>query len=495
MQQPKPMASSLQTTASFRIFSSSPVARLSLHDTPSILSFSSSLNSLAFSHLSSQFSRHQVSPSRRFSSVASPKCAASYTDQLKGAREDIRELLKSKYCHPILVRLGWHDAGTYNKNVKEWPQRSGANGSLSLVGTCGRFCLKLMFQLASATAIEEAGGPKIPMKYGRLDASNPDHCPEEGRLPAAGASSPADHMRKVFYRMGFNDKEIVALSGHIHLGEPDQNVAVGVNPKPSIRNMGRSTGRQSWTVQWLKFDNSYFKEIKAKRDEDLLVMPTDAVLFEDPSFKLYAEKYAEYQDTFFKDFSEAHAKLSNLGAKLTLQRSSICVCNGNGVPYNVLVEASCKSPYYQPQANIPSFFLSPSIRRRTPPLLNTANRLLPYHHPTGLLSLHTKRRLLCITPSTSTKSGLKITRFLFRHKFHKIEPNMTSQSSATNGKFSNCCKLILIQSAIGMVKNSLSRSDLIGDNQVDLATIQSRNTWSKVSIPAPQRLQFTSSVK
>ena len=28
------------------------------------------------------------------------------------------------------VRLGWHDAGTYDKNIAEWPQRGGANGSL-----------------------------------------------------------------------------------------------------------------------------------------------------------------------------------------------------------------------------------------------------------------------------------------------------------------------------------------------------------------------------
>ncbi|XP_021896367.1 L-ascorbate peroxidase T, chloroplastic [Carica papaya] len=74
-------------------------------------------------------------------------------------------------------------------------------------------------------------------------------------------------------------------------------------------------GGQSWTVQWLKFDNSYFKEIKEKRDEDLLALPTDAVLFDDPSFKVYAEKYAEDQDAFFKDYAEAHAKLSTLGAK------------------------------------------------------------------------------------------------------------------------------------------------------------------------------------
>jgi len=29
----------------------------------------------------------------------------------------------------------------------------------------------------------------------------------------------------------------------------------------------------------------------------------------------YAEKYAEDQEAFFKDYAEAHAKLSNLGAK------------------------------------------------------------------------------------------------------------------------------------------------------------------------------------
>jgi L-ascorbate peroxidase len=28
------------------------------------------------------------------------------------------------------VRLGWHDSGTYDRNIKEWPQRGGANGSL-----------------------------------------------------------------------------------------------------------------------------------------------------------------------------------------------------------------------------------------------------------------------------------------------------------------------------------------------------------------------------
>lgn len=30
----------------------------------------------------------------------------------------------------VQIRLGWHDAGTYDKNIAEWPKRGGANGSL-----------------------------------------------------------------------------------------------------------------------------------------------------------------------------------------------------------------------------------------------------------------------------------------------------------------------------------------------------------------------------
>lgn len=270
--------------------------------------------------------------------MATAKSAASDPDQLKSAKEDIKELLRTKFCHPILVRLGWHDAGTYNKNIEEWPQRGGANGSLRFevelkhAANAGLVnALKLiqpikdkysgvtyadLFQLASATAVEEAGGPKIPMKYGRVDASGPDQCPEEGRLPDAGPPSPADHLREVFYRMGLNDKEIVALSGAHTLGRSRPDRSGWGKPETKYTKDGPGApGGQSWTVQWLKFDNSYFKEIKEKRDEDLLALPTDAVLFDDPSFKVYAEKYAEDQDAFFKDYAEAHAKLSTLGAK------------------------------------------------------------------------------------------------------------------------------------------------------------------------------------
>jgi catalase (peroxidase I) len=60
--------------------------------------------------------------------------------------------------------------------------------------------------LAGCHAIEFAGGPKIPFSFGRTDDKNGLRCPHNGRLP--DASQGAQHLRDVFYRMGFNDQEI-----------------------------------------------------------------------------------------------------------------------------------------------------------------------------------------------------------------------------------------------------------------------------------------------
>uniref|UniRef100_A0A2P2KPA2 L-ascorbate peroxidase n=1 Tax=Rhizophora mucronata TaxID=61149 RepID=A0A2P2KPA2_RHIMU len=333
---------SLSGAATSRLLPSASRVRFSLTSPSSPFSSLSLSSSSSYSPASLKCLRsspllpHVFSNQKR--SSMSTVAAASDPAQLESAREDIKQLLKSKFCHPILVRLGWHDAGTYNKNVEEWPKRGGANGSL-------RFEIELkhaanaglvnglnllkpikdkysgityadLFQLASATAIEEAGGPIIPMKYGRVDVSEPSQCPEEGRLPAATPPKPADHLREVFYRMGLNDQEIVALSGAHTVGRSRQDRSGMGKPETKYTKNGPGApGGQSWTVEWLKFDNSYFKDIKEQKDADLLVLPTDAVLFEDPSFKVYAEKYATDQEAFFKDYAEAHSKLSNLGAK------------------------------------------------------------------------------------------------------------------------------------------------------------------------------------
>ncbi len=69
---------------------------------------------------------------------------------------------------------------------------------------------------AGSWAVELTGGPQIPLSFGRTDAADGSSCPPNGRLP--DASQGAEHLRAVFHRMGFNDQEIVALSGAHTLG-------------------------------------------------------------------------------------------------------------------------------------------------------------------------------------------------------------------------------------------------------------------------------------
>ena len=59
------------------------------------------------------------------------------------------------------------------------------------------------------------GGPIIPWRPGRAD-KDLAACTPDGRLP--DGSKGAKHVRDIFYRMGFNDQEIVALSGAHALG-------------------------------------------------------------------------------------------------------------------------------------------------------------------------------------------------------------------------------------------------------------------------------------
>lgn len=58
-------------------------------------------------------------------------------------------------------------------------------------------------------------GPAIPFRPGRTDKDETG-CTPDGRLPDATQGN--KHLRDIFYRMGFNDQEIVALSGAHALG-------------------------------------------------------------------------------------------------------------------------------------------------------------------------------------------------------------------------------------------------------------------------------------
>ena len=79
----------------------------------------------------------------------------------------------------------------------------------------------------------------MAMGAGRVDATDPSVVTPDGRLPAADLGKPgvdsadADGLRATFYRMGFNDQEIVALSGAHALGRCHADFS-GCEPAPSL---------------------------------------------------------------------------------------------------------------------------------------------------------------------------------------------------------------------------------------------------------------------
>ncbi|KAL3844999.1 hypothetical protein ACJIZ3_002402 [Penstemon smallii] len=217
-----------------------------------------------------------------------------YVKEIEGARRDLRALISNKKCAPIMLRLAWHDAGTYDAKTKT----GGPNGSIRREAEYKHAAnngLKIAIDLSGVVAVEITGGPNIDFVPGRKDSMV---SPEEGRLP--NANEGASHLRDVFYRMGLTDRDIVALSGGHTLGRSHRE---------------RSGFEGPWTKDPLKFDNSYFVELLKGDSEGLLKLPTDKALVEDPEFQRYVNLYAKDEDAFFRDYAASHKKLSELGFK------------------------------------------------------------------------------------------------------------------------------------------------------------------------------------
>ena len=135
---------------------------------------------------------------------------------------------------PVLLRLAWHASGTYDKEtgtggsngatMRFKPESShGANAGLVaardfLDPVKAKFpwiTYSDLWILGGVCAIQEMQGPIVPYRPGRSDR-DVAACTPDGRLP--DATQGGDHLRSIFYRMGFNDQEIVALSGAHALG-------------------------------------------------------------------------------------------------------------------------------------------------------------------------------------------------------------------------------------------------------------------------------------
>jgi len=170
-----------------------------------------------------------------------------------------------------------------------------------------------LWTLAGVVAVEEMGGPQIPWKPGRKDVVDNRTTPPNGRLPDADKGS--NHIRDIFYRMGFNDQDIVALIGAHVVGRMHKD---------------RSGFDGPWTNSPTTFSNDFFVQLKERKwtkkkwngpeqytDESgqLTMLPADIALLTDPKFKKYVDLYADNEDKFFEDFSKAFSKLLELGVK------------------------------------------------------------------------------------------------------------------------------------------------------------------------------------
>ncbi|KAK6922573.1 hem peroxidase [Dillenia turbinata] len=233
-------------------------------------------------------------PQLEIMSVA-PVVDADYLKEIERARRDLRALISSKQCAPLMLRLALNDAETYDANAK----RGGPDGSIRFEEVYKRkenegleeaikFCEELkakhpkityadLYQLAGVVAVEVTGGPTIDFFPGRKDSLKP---PKEGLLP--DATKGVQHLKDIFYRMGISDKDIVALSG------------------------GRTLGKAK---DPMKFDNTYFKELLENESKGT----ADKGLLEDPTFRRYVKLYADNEEAFFKDYAASHKKLSELG--------------------------------------------------------------------------------------------------------------------------------------------------------------------------------------
>ncbi|KAL5593506.1 hypothetical protein FOBRF1_012608 [Fusarium oxysporum] len=266
---------------------------------------------------------------------------ASRPGDFEAVRKSIIDLLRQPdyddgSAGPVLVRLAWHSSGTYDVETDTGgsngagmryeaeggdPANAGLQNARLFLEPVKRLhpwiTYSDLWTLAGVTAIRAMGGPEIDWLPGRTDFVDDSKLPPRGRLPDAAQG--ADHTRDIFYRMGFNDREIVALSGAHSLGRchTENSGFEGKwvnNPTRFSNQYFRLLLSEKWTEKTVPESGvTQFSSVDPDTEEELMMLPTDMALTTDPEFSKYVRLYADDKELFFNDFKAAFAKLLELG--------------------------------------------------------------------------------------------------------------------------------------------------------------------------------------
>jgi cytochrome c peroxidase len=291
-----------------------------------------------------------------FQPKASIHCASV---DWEAVRRDIVAILDADYKDssydgatpgPLFVRNAWHSAGTWCKStgtggsagatMRFDPELNwGANAGLGLAHKLLEPVKKKhpdmsysdLWIFAACVAIEEMGGNKVPFTPGRTDKASGAHCPvwqgpthKDGRLPGADMGSPAKtaaHLRDIFYRMGFDDREIVCLSGAHGLGacHTDRSGFWGPwtrAPTTISTEYFRELLENTWTIKTMHKGKKWTGPLQFEDPSgDLMMLPSDIVLIQDKAYRKWVEAYAKDDNLFQKDFAAVVGKLFSLGHK------------------------------------------------------------------------------------------------------------------------------------------------------------------------------------
>lgn len=257
---------------------------------------------------------------------------------------------KKKSVGPTLIRLAWHSSGSYGPVPPNKPPAGGSEGgtmrfakeqsdppNAGLAESAVRWMDIIhenhpgisygdLYTLAGVVAVKTLGGPTIPWSYGRVDGTVAD-VPPQGRLPepatpprSAASKLDAENLRQIFGRMGFDDQEIVILSGahavgrcHIENSEYDGSWQFREehfdNPYYQMLNIPRFFWRER------NWDGPVQYRLACTRPSRVMMLPTDIILKEDRKFRKFVRKYARDQDAFYEDFAKTFDKLLTLGTK------------------------------------------------------------------------------------------------------------------------------------------------------------------------------------